>query len=373
MMSIFRRLVAVVLGIAWPVLFLPSPTVQLTLVNGGCATVTCVAHAALHPTSKTSKETTALAGTSTGSGAPGSTATRPSSSTEPNDTDDTPSTADTDDATADPADSPKPSPTSNSKPGPSPSSNPKPSPISQPSSTPPPPSTPPPSGSACPSPGAFPVGTFAPAFVGPATRTFSQQYITSIGSYVETCYPAGSSAPSSGAPGGAQAKLPLASGAPDDATLTYQIRFPVGFSWVKGGKLPGLCGAQCWTGSSNGPGGWAGRFMWRAGGAGEVLISDATTTGYGTDLGLGNWYYQADGQWHTLTEHVHMNTPGQADGFIDVTYNGSLVGHFTGITFRTDTATHVDGLMFSTFFGGHDSTWAPSSPQRIDFAGFTVS
>jgi len=190
---------------------------------------------------------------------------------------------------------------------------------------------------------------------------------------VETCYPAGSSAPSSGVPGGAQAKLPMASGATDDATLTYRIRFPVGFSWVKGGKLPGLCGGQCWTGSSNGPGGWAGRFMWRAGGAGEVLLSDATTTGYGTDLGLGSWSFQADGQWHTLTEHVHMNTPGQADGFIDVTYNGVQVAHFTGITFRTDSSTHIDSLMFSTFFGGHDSTWAPTTAQTIDFAAFSVA
>ena len=232
------------------------------------------------------------------------------------------------------------------------------------------PSTPTSSASACPAPGAFPVAYFAPAFTGPASRVFQQQYITSFGSYVETCYPAGSSAPSSGVPGGAQAHLPLAFGTPDDATLSFQIRFPIGYTWVKGGKLPGLCGGQCWTGSSNGPGGWAGRFMWRSGGAGEVLLSDATTTGYGTDLGLGSWHFQADGRWHALSEHVHMNTLGQANGWIDVTYNGALVAHFTGITFRTDTATHIDSLIFSTFFGGHDSTWAPTTAQRIDFAAF---
>jgi hypothetical protein len=202
---------------------------------------------------------------------------------------------------------------------------------------------------------------------------FQQQFITNYGSYVETCYPAGSSAPSSGVPGGAQARLPMAAGARDDATLTFQVRFPVGHQWVKGGKLPGLCGGQCWTGSNNGPGGFATRFMWRAGGAGEVLLSDATTTGYGTDLGIGSWYWQADGQWHTVSQHLHMNTPGQADGYIDVTYNGALVAHFTGITFRTDTSTHIDSLMFCTFYGGHDSTWAPTSTQTADFTSFRVS
>jgi hypothetical protein len=217
------------------------------------------------------------------------------------------------------------------------------------------------------------VGYFAPDFAGPATRTFSRQFISQLGTYVEVSYPAGSSAPSSGSPGGAQAKLSIAAGPAVDATLTYQIRFPTGFQWVKGGKLPGLCGGQCWTGSNNGAGGWATRYMWRAGGSGEVLLSDATTTGYGTDLGLGAWTFQADGKWHTLSQHIHLNTPGQADGNIDVRYDGTQVAHLTGITFRTDAATLIDSLMFCTFYGGHDSSWAPTVDEHIDFASFHLT
>ena len=257
------------------------------------------------------------------------------------------------------------------------SHSPNPTPPSSASSSAPPASPPPVislTGSGrCPAPSAFPVAYFSPSFSGPATRVFTQQYIVSYGSYVETCYPAGSTSPSSGLSGGAQARLAIARGSLDDATLTYRIRFPAGFTWVKGGKLPGLCGGLCWTGSNNGPGGWAARFMWRAGGAGEVLLSDATTTGYGSDLGLGSWHFQADSQWHVLSEHVHMNTPGRSDGTIDVTYNGAAVAHFGGLTFRTATTTHIDSLMFSTFFGGHDSTWAPAAPQRIDFAIFQLA
>jgi hypothetical protein len=190
---------------------------------------------------------------------------------------------------------------------------------------------------------------------------------------VEACYPAGSSAPSSGDPGGAQAKLSIASGPTDEATLTYSVRFPVGFQFVQGGKLPGLCGGECWTGSNNGPGGWAARFMWRTGGAGEVLLSDATTTGDGSDLGLGDWSFQADGQWHTLTEQVQMNTPGEANGWIDVTYNGNSVANLTGIEFRAAGDTdEIDSLMFCTFFGGDNSSWAPTATMWIDFAGFGI-
>jgi hypothetical protein len=221
--------------------------------------------------------------------------------------------------------------------------------------------------------GSFPVSFFGPGFVGPATRIFSRQFIADSGSYIESCYPAGSSSPSSGDPGGAQAQLAIASRPTSDATLTYRILFPVGFQWVKGGKLPGLCGGSCWTGSHNGPGGWAARFMWRADGDGEVLLSDATTTGDGLDLGRGNWQFLADGQWHTLTEQVQMNTPGEANGSIDVTYNGNAVANLTGIEFRAAGDTdEIDSLMFSTFFGGNNSSWAPSATMFIGFADFGV-
>jgi hypothetical protein len=141
---------------------------------------------------------------------------------------------------------------------------------------------------------------------------------------------------------------------------------------VKGGKLPGLCGGQCWTGSSNGPGGFAMRLMWRANGVGEVLLSDAVTTGYGTDLGRGTSFtFTADGNWHAIVEHIHLNTPGLADGYVDLTYDGTLY-HFGGLEIRTDN-TQIDALMFSTFYGGHDSSWAPTVDEHIDFMSFGCS
>ncbi|MGC2207464.1 MAG: polysaccharide lyase [Candidatus Dormiibacterota bacterium] len=193
------------------------------------------------------------------------------------------------------------------------------------------------------------------------------------GPYVETCYPAGSSSPSSGDPGGAQAELQITAGPSASSTLSYELRIPVGFTWVLGGKLPGLCGGACWTGSNNGAGGWSARFMWRAGGAAEVLLSDATTTGDGTDLGRGSWDWLADGQFHLLTETVTLNTDGAANGIIVVTYNGLQVANLTGITFNTASEPEpISGLMFTTFFGGDNSSWAPTSVQHIDFADFRV-
>ena len=220
----------------------------------------------------------------------------------------------------------------------------------------------------------FPTGYFGPTFVGPLSRTFTHiQHITEFsgasGGYVQVCYPAGSSV------SGAQAKLNIAAGPAPKYTLTYQVRFPVGFQFVKGGKMPGLCGGQCWTGSNNGPGGWSTRYMWRANGVAEVLLSAATTTGDGTDLfrTTGNWNWQADGLWHTIAQTVVMNTPDQADGSITVFYDGKQVAQQTGVTFRaTGDTDAIDSMMFTTFFGGHDSSWAPSSNQVIDWRDFAV-
>jgi hypothetical protein len=317
-------LAVVVIGIVWPILFLPGQNQQRVRIASCTPMAACAAkHAESNPTATPSTGT---------SSQPTSTSTSSS-----------------------------PNPSSTDQPAAS-----QPSPMSAPQA----PLAP--ASSGCAAPEAFPVGYFAPDLVGPATRVFQQQYITNFGTYVETCYPAGSTSPSSGVPGGAQASLPVAAGARDDATLTYSIRFPVGFTWVKGGKLPGLCGGQCWTDSNNGPGGFAMRLMWRAGGVGEVLLSDAVTTGYGTDLGRGTSFtFAADGRWHSIKEHVHLNTPGQPDGYIDLTYDGTLY-HFGGLVIRTD-STHIDSLIFSTFFGGHDSTWAPTSAQRIDFSSFHVA
>jgi hypothetical protein len=221
---------------------------------------------------------------------------------------------------------------------------------------------------------------FAPDFAGIASKTFSVQKVTLLAdvtspAFLRVSYPAGSSAPSSGlVAGGAQLELPIAAGAADDATLTYKVRFPVGFQWIKGGKLPGLCGGTCNSGGvdPNGTNGWSERLMWRTAGAAEVYSYSATTVGYGDSLGRGDWYWRADGLWHTVSEHVHLNTPGVADGYVDITYDGKVVAHDTGIVFRTVPTLHINALLFSTFYGGHDITWAPTADMYADFADFRI-
>jgi polysaccharide lyase-like protein/glycosyl hydrolase family 79 len=217
-------------------------------------------------------------------------------------------------------------------------------------------------------------GFFAPAFSGTSFCHFSHQNFSISNGELTTSYPAGSSSQSAGAPfGGAQDCIPAAAGPQPTMTLTYSVRFPVGFQFVKGGKLPGIYGGvEPFSGGGHNSDGWSMRLMWRGGGAGEVYSYTAKSTGFGDDYGEGNFSWQADGNWHTVSEHVTINSPGASDGSVTLSYDGKQVIDQTGIDV-TDTNTPAGGLFFSTFYGGHDSSWAPSADESVSFKDFSVS
>jgi hypothetical protein len=216
---------------------------------------------------------------------------------------------------------------------------------------------------------------FGPKFnASKAFCPFNPEVASIAGPTLTVSYPAGSSAPSSGGPaGGAQLCVPFAAGSRTDATLTYRLLVPVGYQFVKGGKLPGLYGgSEPFSGGKHTSNGWSMRLMWRSGGAGEVYGYISTTSGYGNDWGRGNFRFAADGRWHTVSEHVHLNTPGRSDGYVTLSYDGRVVVSQPNLSV-TKTRTPIAGLFFSTFYGGHDRSWAPTATQQLEFSGFSVN
>ncbi|HEV7788961.1 MAG TPA: hypothetical protein VGP05_08110 [Pseudonocardia sp.] len=196
------------------------------------------------------------------------------------------------------------------------------------------------------------------------------------GKVLRTSYPKGSASPTAGrddnAPeGGTQAYLLLAE-PKDTLTLRYQVRFQPGFEFVKGGKLPGLFGGTAGSGGEHREDGFSTRFMWRTGGAGEVYAYLPEQQGYGDSLGRGSWTFST-GDWNQIAQHVELNTPGQANGSVTVWLNDSEVFHQSGLIYRSSADLHIDGVFFSTFFGGEDTTWASPADQYADFAGFTLN
>lgn len=194
---------------------------------------------------------------------------------------------------------------------------------------------------------------------------------------LRVAYPAGSVSPSStrehGSPeGGMQVFLPFSAGPADSAHLRYWVRFPDDFEFVKGGKLPGLYGGTEVSGGEepDGTDGFSTRLMWRSGGEGEVYLYGLGESG--TSLGRGDWTW-SPGQWLCVEQHVVLNAPDDDDGSVTVSVDGDEVFAEDGMRYRTVGDLRIDGLFFSTFYGGADPSWAPSADQHVDFAGFAVS
>lgn len=186
-------------------------------------------------------------------------------------------------------------------------------------------------------------------------------------------YPAGTSSPGDADEGGAGFySAPDALAGAERACLTYRVRFEPGFDFIKGGKLPGLYGGEAPSGGDEvtGENGFSMRFMWREAGQGElyeyVVSKDEE---YGASVGRGLWSFPT-GEWVTVEQELVLNTPGQDDGLARVWINGVPVLEQSNLVYRTSDEVTIDGLMFSTFFGGNGKEWRTPRDQHADFAAF---
>ncbi|QOR39615.1 hypothetical protein HNO52_14635 [Billgrantia diversa] len=157
----------------------------------------------------------------------------------------------------------------------------------------------------------------------------------------------------------------------DRACLHYRLRFEANFDFVKGGKLPGLYGGDAPSGGEEvtGENGFSLRLMWRKEGQGELY---AYTVGHeGDSLGRGNWYFPT-GRWVTVEQEVVLNTPGEENGVVRVWIDGWPVLEQRNLVYRTTPDVSIDGIMFSTFFGGTGEEWRTPHDQHADFSAFRL-
>ncbi|XP_050416605.1 uncharacterized protein LOC126830288 [Patella vulgata] len=169
--------------------------------------------------------------------------------------------------------------------------------------------------------------------------------------------------------------------------LSYDLYFEPNFDFVRGGKLPGL-----WGGSTRCSGGrdaldcFTTRYMWRSHGNGEVYAyipdnqtSDFCTSSdvhcnfqYGNSLGRGSWKF-AIGQWLRLEQEVKLNDPSNHNGYVKVWLNGTQVYERMALVFRNHNNIKIDGITFSTFFGGSDESWASTVDTYTYYKNFQLS
>lgn len=197
--------------------------------------------------------------------------------------------------------------------------------------------------------------------------------------FLRASYPAGSASPTvtkaTNAPvGGGQFYADLGIEPRDRMHLRYYVRFAKDFNFVKGGKLPGLFGGTVGTGGQipDGKNGFTTRLMWRKNGAGEVYAYTPNSVEHGTSLGRGRWRF-IPGRWHLIEQKLVLNEPGKSNGSILLWIDEKEVLNQESLTFRTVSTLQIQGILFSTFYGGDDSTWATPNDTYADFAAFAVS
>jgi hypothetical protein len=181
---------------------------------------------------------------------------------------------------------------------------------------------------------------------------------------------------------GAGWRFPI--GTHESTELRYTVRFSKDFDWVKGGKLPGLCGGPDNVSGgrpATGTNGFSARLMWRADGRGEAYVYHKNQADkYGDSFS-----FPADFRFPTetlilLRMRVTMNDPGKKNGKLYVwiktgndesAVEKQLVSR-TDMEWRTVDAFAVDSIYFESFHGGSDNTWAPTRACSAEFGEISV-
>lgn len=168
----------------------------------------------------------------------------------------------------------------------------------------------------------------------------------------------------------------------EELYVSYDVKFADDFEFVRGGKLPGLCGYNntqsptdgCNTGGGfpTGYDGWSARGMWREEGILENYMYHADQFyQYGDDE---VWGVKAQpGTWHRIQHRVVMNTVGEANGLVEAWFDGVKVLSSNTMLYRKTADIGINLFYFSTFYGGADPSWAPNSDQYIYFDNFRIA
>jgi len=184
-----------------------------------------------------------------------------------------------------------------------------------------------------------------------------------------------------------------------EATLGYSVMFDKNFQFNFGGKLPGFYGGDSATIATSCSGGrrdsrcFSARFMWRSEGKGELYTylppfddskfaankkvcdikpqSECNPT-YGASIGRGAFNFEV-GVWNQISERVKLNDVGQANGELELFFNGKSVISVSGLILRDNDAGRIRGIQMQTFFGGSEKRFATPVDTNSYFSDFSVA
>ena len=193
-------------------------------------------------------------------------------------------------------------------------------------------------------------------------------------------YPKGSYKPSASIQGGLGFYAsPLYMFPSTKRTLSYQVSFADNFDWVKGGKLPGLfLGNPGASGGRYSTEGASVRIMWRANGDAEAYvylpIGVTQPSSYNSTTHIIHNDDKGDSLWRGLFKlskkmvNTILISIDTTKGSLNVMING--VGKSCSVNWSQ---LNVSGIVFDTFFGGNDSSWATPHTTYASFSNFQLN
>ena len=178
------------------------------------------------------------------------------------------------------------------------------------------------------------------------------------------------------APGGVQWRTKL--GSHEELYVSYWVKFAKNFDFVRGGKLPGLTGGQ--IEAYKRPSGYdffMALHMFQPEGKGLQYIyhmdqPNLMADSVKFDVGVDHRYF-IPGKWHKLETRVKLNTPGLSNGLVQTWFDGELAADRQNLRFRNTDSLKIDRLVFATFFGGSNSSWATSKTEYAYFDNVVVA
>lgn len=169
----------------------------------------------------------------------------------------------------------------------------------------------------------------------------------------------------------------------DEIYVQYKVKFPRGFNFVLGGKLPGAGGGTLPAGGKKvDENGFTVRIMWRGEEKGKrsrivqyvYSLDKDPKEKWGRDMQWrnenGNFYF-TPGKWQTLKTRIKMNTPGKNNGMIQSWLDGKIA-LTEKVKFRNNNNLGTDTFIFTTFFGGNTEEWSPKKEEKILFDEFKI-
>ncbi|MEM6421053.1 MAG: polysaccharide lyase [Pseudomonadota bacterium] len=157
-----------------------------------------------------------------------------------------------------------------------------------------------------------------------------------------------------------------AAGGDTEGLLAYDVRLDAAFDYDLGGKLPGLMHGRGNSGLATDPSeGWSARYMWGPSGVPYLYVYDTDRSGDPGDAVNFFGGILVPGRWHSLAQRVRLNTPGQADGEIEVWMDGVQVALIPGLDLRADATQTIEGILFDIFRGGGTADWAADTDGTV--------